>query len=50
MKCAEFFSGSHQWDVDLEWEMTEVDSYLSRRMSGLSFNDSEEDDDFLFPS
>uniref|UniRef100_A0A673FV56 Uncharacterized protein n=2 Tax=Sinocyclocheilus rhinocerous TaxID=307959 RepID=A0A673FV56_9TELE len=36
-------------EVDFEWEATEMDSYLAGHMSGLSFNESEEDDeDYLF--
>ncbi|XP_067279587.1 protein FAM216A [Pseudorasbora parva] len=41
--------GSRLWDDDFEWEVTETDSYLAGHMSGLSFNESEDDnDDFLF--
>ncbi|XP_043078115.1 uncharacterized protein LOC122326952 [Puntigrus tetrazona] len=37
---------SHPWEDDFEW-----DSYLAGHMSGLSFNESEDDDeDFLFLS
>ncbi|XP_051960583.1 uncharacterized protein LOC127627988 [Xyrauchen texanus] len=32
--------GSHLSDVDMEWEVTDVDTYLSGQMSGLAFNDS----------
>ncbi|XP_050949392.1 protein FAM216A [Labeo rohita] len=41
--------GSRPWEEDFEWEATEMDSYLAGHMSGLSFNESEDDDeDFLF--
>uniref|UniRef100_A0A8C2H5T8 Protein FAM216A n=1 Tax=Cyprinus carpio TaxID=7962 RepID=A0A8C2H5T8_CYPCA len=42
---------SHPWEDDFEWEATEMDSYIAGHMSGLSFNESEDDDeDFLFLS
>ncbi|KAF4098701.1 hypothetical protein G5714_020731 [Onychostoma macrolepis] len=42
---------SHPWEDDFEWEATEMDSYLAGHMSGLSFNESEDDDeDFLILS
>lgn len=41
--------GSRPWEADFEWEVTETDSYLAGHISGLSFNESEDDDeDFLF--
>ncbi|KAK7131308.1 hypothetical protein R3I94_016444 [Phoxinus phoxinus] len=41
--------GSRPWEADLEWEATETDSHLAGHMSGLSFNESEEDEeDFIF--
>ncbi|XP_051733452.1 protein FAM216A isoform X1 [Ctenopharyngodon idella] len=41
--------GSRPWEADFEWEATETDSYLAGQMSGLSFNESEDDEeDFLF--
>uniref|UniRef100_A0A8C2A4C9 Protein FAM216A n=1 Tax=Cyprinus carpio TaxID=7962 RepID=A0A8C2A4C9_CYPCA len=40
---------SHPWEDDFEWEATEMDSYLAGHMSGLSFNESQDDDeDYLF--
>lgn len=43
------FPGSRPWEADFEWEAPETDSYLAGHMSGLSFNESEDDDeDFLF--
>lgn len=43
------FPGSRPWEADFEWEGTETDSYLAGQMSGLSFNESEEDEeDFIF--
>ncbi|XP_052444428.1 protein FAM216A [Carassius gibelio] len=42
---------SHPWEDDFEWEAAELDSYIAGHMSGLSFNESEDDDeDFLFLS
>ncbi|XP_016339524.1 protein FAM216A-like [Sinocyclocheilus anshuiensis] len=42
---------SHPWEDDFEWEAAEMDSYIAGHMSGLSFNESEDDDeDFLFLS
>ncbi len=35
---------SHPWEEDFEWEATEMDSYLAGHMSGLSINESEDDD------
>ncbi|XP_058613433.1 protein FAM216A [Onychostoma macrolepis] len=57
MFCAKHYSNglkfpeSHPWEDDFEWEATEMDSYLAGHMSGLSFNESEDDDeDFLILS
>lgn len=44
------FPESHPWEDDFEWEATEMDSYLAGHMSGLSFNESEDDEAFLFLS
>ncbi len=45
------FPESHPWEEDFEWEAPEMDSYLAGHMSGLSINESEDDDeDFLFLS
>ncbi|XP_077088941.1 protein FAM216A [Siphateles boraxobius] len=41
--------GSRPWEADFEWKATETDSYLAGHMSGLSFNESEDDEeDFIF--
>ncbi|XP_039543948.1 protein FAM216A [Pimephales promelas] len=44
---AEHVQGSRPWEADFEWDATETDSYLAGHMSGLSFNESEEED-FIF--